>query len=81
MEQALSIDPDRTKEIEDIPQCLTNINFVQICGPIVEIEDEKLQFVHFTAEEYVHANGSVHSLYDQQWILVDNDLDMPSVHK
>lgn len=52
MEQALTIDPDLEKELSEVPQLVTNVNFVQLCGPIVEVVDEKLQFVHFTVHEY-----------------------------
>jgi hypothetical protein len=53
MEQALSIDPNPEEELSEPPQLVTNVSFVQMCGPIIEVVDEKLQFVHFTVHEYV----------------------------
>ena len=53
MEQALSIDADPDRKLEKVPQVLGKLNFVQMCGPIIEVMGEKLQFVHFTVPEYV----------------------------
>ncbi|KAF7555032.1 hypothetical protein G7Z17_g2472 [Cylindrodendrum hubeiense] len=50
MEQALSIDFN-SEEPSELPQLITNINFVQMCGPIIEVADEKLQYVHFTVHD------------------------------
>ena len=52
IEQALSIDADPDRKLDEVPRVLP-INFVQMCGPIVEVVGEKLQFVHFTVPEYV----------------------------
>jgi len=52
MEQALSVDVDPDRNLDKVPRVLPT-NFVQMCGPIVEIVGEKLQFVHFTVPEYV----------------------------
>lgn len=30
-------------------------DILELCGPIIEIENGVLQFVHFTAKEYIHA--------------------------
>lgn len=47
MEQALLVDPDSSAA----PVVVANVNFLRICGPIVEVVDESLQFVHFTVKE------------------------------
>ncbi|KZL74295.1 NACHT domain protein [Colletotrichum tofieldiae] len=49
MEQALLIDLG----IESAPCVVTTVNFVRICGPIVELVDDTPQFVHFTVKEYI----------------------------
>ncbi|KAH7148334.1 hypothetical protein EDB81DRAFT_792040 [Dactylonectria macrodidyma] len=56
MEQALSIDSNFEKELGEPPQLVTNVSFVQMCGPIIEVVDEKLQFVHFTVHEYIFSS-------------------------
>jgi hypothetical protein len=52
IEQALSVNLD-LEGFGEIPSNFTSVNFVRMCGPIVEIVNEKLQFVHFTVQEYV----------------------------
>jgi hypothetical protein len=47
MEQALLVDSNSNAA----PAVITKVNFVHICGPIVEAVDESLQFVHFTVKE------------------------------
>ena len=47
MEQALLIDSNSNAA----PAVIANVNFVRICGPIVEVVDESIQFVHFTVKE------------------------------
>jgi hypothetical protein len=49
MEQALLVDPD----VNAAPAVIANVNFVRLCGPIIEVVDERLQFVHFTVKESV----------------------------
>ncbi|RSL44831.1 hypothetical protein CEP53_011049 [Fusarium sp. AF-6] len=56
MEQALSIDSNLEKGLDEPPQLITNVSFVQMCGPIIEVVDEKLQFVHFTVHEYIFSS-------------------------
>ncbi len=51
MEQALTVDSRPTREPSEPPTLLGNINFLKMCGPIIEVVDEKLQFVHFTVQE------------------------------
>ncbi|KAL6355681.1 hypothetical protein LRP88_11285 [Fusarium phalaenopsidis] len=60
MEQALSIDSNLEKGLSEPPQLVTNVSFVKMCGPIIEVVDEKLQFVHFTAHEYIFSNDIRH---------------------
>ncbi|RAH64741.1 NACHT domain protein [Aspergillus aculeatinus CBS 121060] len=56
MEQALSVEVDdveRTSRDQSSSQDFLSVDFVQLCGPIIEVADEKLQFVHFTAVVYI----------------------------
>ncbi|OJJ99037.1 hypothetical protein ASPACDRAFT_79712 [Aspergillus aculeatus ATCC 16872] len=59
MEQALSVEID---DVEGTPcdqtssQDFLSVDFVQLCGPIIEVADEKLQFVHFTAVVYIFSD-------------------------
>jgi hypothetical protein len=53
MEQALCITPGETKQLLQVH---ASLNVVQLCGPIVEIFDGRLQFVHFTVKEQVLAS-------------------------
>jgi len=57
MEQALVVDISPNKLLDNAPQVLGNMNFVQLCGPIVEVVGERLQFVHFTVSECVFASS------------------------
>ncbi|KAI0432735.1 hypothetical protein F5Y09DRAFT_300802 [Xylaria sp. FL1042] len=52
MEQALSLDAS----VEKIPSIIGSINFVKLCGPIIEIVNDKPQFVHFTVREYIFSH-------------------------
>ncbi|XXH03322.1 hypothetical protein Hte_009720 [Hypoxylon texense] len=49
MELALLIEPNT----ETIPRVRAKLNTLQLCGPLIEIRHGYLQFVHFTAKEYV----------------------------
>ncbi|KAH8668654.1 hypothetical protein BX600DRAFT_538673 [Xylariales sp. PMI_506] len=49
IEQALLVDSNSATAT---PTVLGRLNFVRICGPIVEIVDERLQFVHFTVQDH-----------------------------
>ena len=53
MEHALAVDRNPNNELHEPPSPLEKFNFVRMCGPIVEVVDEKLQFVHFTVQEWV----------------------------
>ena len=48
LEQALIINPG---DFESNPLVRGGINIVKICGPIVEIEEGYVNFVHFTVKE------------------------------
>jgi hypothetical protein len=48
MEQALTISPDDKAGSTKVH---SSLNVLQICGPIVEVIDDYVQFVHFTAKE------------------------------
>jgi hypothetical protein len=48
LEQALSI---RIGDYGQIPKGYSTLNLVRLCGPVVEVADGEVQFVHFTAKE------------------------------
>ncbi|KAL9621920.1 MAG: hypothetical protein Q9160_003741 [Pyrenula sp. 1 TL-2023] len=59
MEQALLIDFDDT---EGSLTVLSRLNIIKICGSIVEVVDDYVQFVHFTVKEYLFSpkiSGSI----------------------
>jgi hypothetical protein len=46
---ALSLDPDGKR---DLPRSEGILKVVRLCGPIVEITNGYVNFVHFTVKEY-----------------------------
>jgi len=48
LEQALSI---RIGDYDQIPKGYSTLNLVRLCGPVVEVVDGEVLFVHFTAKE------------------------------
>ncbi|KAJ4235469.1 hypothetical protein NW757_013510 [Fusarium falciforme] len=48
LEQALVIDPEQP---DQEPRVNSELNVVEFCGPIVEVIDDYVQFVHFTVKE------------------------------
>ncbi|KAF5541970.1 Nacht domain-containing protein [Fusarium mexicanum] len=50
IEQALLVDP---KFPFKLPMVQAKVNVVQICGPIIDVVDGYVQFVHFTVREYI----------------------------
>lgn len=50
MEQALLIDTD-PEPTAWISSGIATQDFISLCGPLIEIVDGKLQFVHFTVRE------------------------------
>jgi len=48
MEQALTVNPE---DIEGKASVVSKLNVVEICGPIVEVVEDYVQFVHFTVQE------------------------------
>jgi hypothetical protein len=50
LEQALMVD---IENVESSVRVSSSLNIIQLCGPIVEVVDEYVQFVHFTVKEYV----------------------------
>lgn len=50
LDQALMVDVDN---LDSSVRTSSNLNLVELCGPIVEVADEYVQFVHFTVKEYV----------------------------
>jgi hypothetical protein len=61
LEQALVV---REGDLVGSVRVYSRLNLVQLCGPIVEIVDGFVQFVHFTAKEYVLSTMRVRSSYD-----------------
>ncbi|RYP01740.1 hypothetical protein DL764_006102 [Monosporascus ibericus] len=56
LEQALSIRPG---DYRQIPKGYSALNLVLLCGPVVEVVDGEVQFVHFTAKEQLENVRSV----------------------
>ncbi|KAF3009103.1 hypothetical protein E8E14_009642 [Neopestalotiopsis sp. 37M] len=54
IQQALSIDLD---DRQGPTKFLGALPIQRLCGPIVEVADEYVQFVHFTVQEYITAPG------------------------
>ncbi|KAH6876383.1 hypothetical protein B0T10DRAFT_198406 [Thelonectria olida] len=50
LEQALVVNPNQVDRPDEI---VSKIDVVSICGPIVEVVDDYVQFVHFTVKEYL----------------------------
>ncbi|KAJ4214083.1 hypothetical protein NW759_010609 [Fusarium solani] len=50
LEQALVINPEQP---DQEPRVNSELNVVEFCGPIVEVIDDYVQFVHFTVKEYI----------------------------
>jgi hypothetical protein len=48
IEQALTI---KTDDIEGDVRVIARLSPVRVCGPILEVVDDYVQFVHFTAKE------------------------------
>ncbi|KAI1488247.1 NACHT domain protein [Biscogniauxia mediterranea] len=53
VQQALIID---LKKPGNLGVVRGNLNLVRICGPIVEVVDDYIQFVHFTVKEYLFSS-------------------------
>ncbi|KAI1120284.1 hypothetical protein F5Y10DRAFT_258736 [Nemania abortiva] len=71
IEQALSIDAST----EEIPSIISSVNFLKLCGPIVEIVNDKLQFVHFTVKEYIFSpqiDGSIRTKDANETLAIAN---------
>ncbi|KAF5721586.1 NACHT domain-containing protein [Fusarium mundagurra] len=62
MEQALAVKFRARGNAKHVPTIINKFNFVKMCGPIIEVVDEKLQFVHFTVHEYLFSNTVVDSI-------------------
>lgn len=50
IEQALLVDPGNPLKQ---PRVQAMVDVVRVCGPIVDVVDGYVQFVHFTVREYV----------------------------
>ncbi|KAI5456910.1 hypothetical protein BGZ63DRAFT_434144 [Mariannaea sp. PMI_226] len=56
LEQALVVNP---VQADQQPRVVSKLDVVNICGPIVEVVDEYVQFVHFTVKEYIFSPNIV----------------------
>ncbi|KAK4063518.1 uncharacterized protein Triagg1_9395 [Trichoderma aggressivum f. europaeum] len=59
LEQALVV------TISDTSRVSSPLNFVRLCGPIVEVVGDNIQFVHFTVKEYVHSRHNTVNYIDR----------------
>lgn len=59
MEQLILLDPG---VLEEVLPVRASMNVIQYCGPLVEVVDNKLEFVHFTVKEYGLNIPSCHGL-------------------
>ncbi|EEU34916.1 uncharacterized protein NECHADRAFT_39728 [Fusarium vanettenii 77-13-4] len=50
LEQTLVLNPG---QLDQEPRVNSVLNVVEFCGPIVEVIDDYVQFVHFTVKEYI----------------------------
>ncbi|KAF5643189.1 nacht domain protein [Fusarium sp. NRRL 52700] len=66
MEQALIIQADQRR----VPPVRSILNTLPLCGPLVEVEDEYLKFVHFTVKEYLLRHQK-NKLLDEREVLLE----------
>ncbi|RYP65442.1 hypothetical protein DL771_008314 [Monosporascus sp. 5C6A] len=66
LEQGLAI---RIGDTHAIPRGYSTLNLVSLCGPVVEIVDDEVQFVHFTAKEYFFSPSIDSFLSSSQYTL------------
>ncbi|CVL05439.1 uncharacterized protein FMAN_10739 [Fusarium mangiferae] len=66
MEQVLIIKTDH----RSVPPVRSTLNTLPLCGPLVEVEDEKLKFVHFTVKEYLLRHEK-NKLFDEREALLE----------
>ncbi|KAF5674658.1 Nacht domain-containing protein [Fusarium circinatum] len=59
IEQALLVDP---KFPSKLPKVQATVNVIQVCGPIIDIVDGYVQFVHFTVREYIFSTKIQNSI-------------------
>ncbi|RBA21148.1 hypothetical protein FPRO05_07462 [Fusarium proliferatum] len=59
IEQALLVDPSCPYKV---PRVQARVNVVQVCGPIVDVVDGYVQFVHFTVREYIFSTKIENSI-------------------
>ncbi|KAL9567379.1 hypothetical protein ACKAV7_008454 [Fusarium commune] len=59
IEQALLVDPDCPCKL---PRVQARVNVIQICGPIIDVVDGYVQFVHFTVREYIFSTKIQNSI-------------------
>ncbi|KAF5578807.1 NACHT domain protein [Fusarium subglutinans] len=62
MEQALTVKFHTRGNVKHVPTIINKFNFIKMCGPIIEVVEEKLQFVHFTVHEYLFSSTVTDSI-------------------
>ncbi|KAF5532216.1 NACHT domain-containing protein [Fusarium mexicanum] len=62
MEQALAVKFHTRGNVKHVPTIVNKFNFIKMCGPIIEVVEEKLQFVHFTVHEYLFSSTVTDSI-------------------
>lgn len=58
LEQALVVTISNTSRVS------SPLNLIRLCGPIVEVVGDNIQFVHFTVKEYIHSRHQIESYID-----------------
>ncbi|KAF3066316.1 hypothetical protein CFAM422_009490 [Trichoderma lentiforme] len=58
LEQALVVTISETSRVS------SPLNFVRLCGPIIEVVEGNIQFVHFTVKEYIHSRHKIENHID-----------------
>ncbi|RKL29949.1 hypothetical protein BFJ72_g11818 [Fusarium proliferatum] len=66
MEQALIIKTDH----RSIPPVRSTLNTLPLCGPLVEVQEENLKFVHFTVKEYLLRHQK-NKLFDEREAILE----------
>ncbi|SCV57123.1 uncharacterized protein FFB14_14978 [Fusarium fujikuroi] len=66
MEQVLIIKTDH----RSVPPVRSTLNTLPLCGPLVQVEDENLKFVHFTVKEYL-LRRQKNKLFDEREALLE----------
>lgn len=75
LEQALLVD---VEDVQSSARVSSSLNIVELCGPIVEVIDEYVQFVHFTVKEYA-ASQAKNSKNVHCWLIYLDTYSTPAL--